>query len=268
MAPRRRWRRAAAARAVGALAGLMALAGCGGSAAGPPAGSAAPCPGVVVPAYFAPRSTAAWTAVASSRRAVSWVIVNPQNGPGPAPLPGYRRLVDRLRRAGERVLGYVPTRQGRIGAARPLAAVARYRKWYGVRNAFFDEAPSGPGPEPLYRRLVAAVHAQHGFAVLNPGTVPATGYFRFADAVVTFESTAARYERTSRRPRSLAGIPARKIWNIVLQAPPNALARVMEVAADRRAGGLYVTDEGPPNPYDHLPSYWPSEVRGVASCGG
>ncbi|MGH9088414.1 MAG: spherulation-specific family 4 protein [Acidimicrobiales bacterium] len=252
------------------VAVLTILAGCGGPATGSHSGSAATrCPTVVVPAYFTPHSQGAWNTIASGHSDVAWVIMNPDTGPGPSVQPGYRRILRRLRRAGERVLGYVPTRQGHRSTASLLAEVDHYRTWYGVRDIFFDEAPTGTSSEPLYRRLVAAVHARHGFAALNPGTVPAVGYFTFADAVVTFESTAARYERTSRRPRRLAGVPDRKIWNIVVQAPRQALRPVIEVATDRRAGVLYVTDGGPPNSYDHLPSYWSSEVRALRSgCRG
>lgn len=199
--------------------------------------------------------------------AVRFVIFNPDNGPGRVATNGYRAVVRRDRRAGEKVLGYVPTGQGHRARAAVLEDVRRYRQFYGVNDVFFDEAPTRPRFERRYRRFVAAVHARNGFAVLNPGTMPARGYFEFADAVVTFESGATAYRRLGRAAVRPAGVPANKVWNIVLGTPASQFGRILASARARGVGGLFVTDRGPPDPYDRLPSYWASEVQDASSPG-
>lgn len=252
------------------LAACLLAAGCGGAPPSPaptPAGGIGSCLHLVVPAYFDPDSTRGWQQVAATAPAVRWVIMNPDNGPGSSREARYVRAVARARRSGEHVLGYVLTGYGKRAQARVLADVARYRRWYGVTDVFFDEAPTGGSFLAEYRRYVSAVHARGGTAVLNPGTVPDPRYFAFADAVVTFESRAARYRSASPPPSPPAAVPAGKIWNIVTAVPGSALGAVLRLAAGRRASVVYVTDAGRPDPYDRLPGYWPREVRAAtASC--
>lgn len=241
-----------------------ALSGCGRTR---DAARAPACPRLVVPAYFGPRSAGGWPTLVRAGDAVGWIIMNPDSGPGRSRHMSYVRAVAQARRAGERVLGYVATGVGQRPSSSVLADVSRYRRWYGVTSIFFDEAPAGAALVALYARYVRAVHAEGGEAVLNPGTVPAPSYFSFADAVVTFEGSYARYVQKGRtRPQGLAHLPSAKIWNIVTAAPATALGGVMKLAAQRGIGGLYVTDEGVPNPYGRLPSYWSNEVNSTSSC--
>lgn len=248
---------------VGALACALVLAGCGQAGRSTVPG----CPPLAVPAYAVPTSRM-WTEIRASGAAVRWVIINPSNGPGTHAMSGYRHLVTEARLRGERVLGYIPTGQGQRGARALLAQVDKYQRWYGVTGIFFDEVPTSRRFEPLYRRLVDAVHAGHGVAVLNPGVLPAAGYFAFADAVVTFEASESRYERPSTRVRPTAPVARRKIWAIVLGAPRRDLSKVVDTATARGTGALFVTNRDGGNPYDRLPSYWSSETRlATSSCG-
>lgn len=249
---RRRSRRAV----VGLVSCALVLAGCGS-----PGRSTVPtCPPLAVPAY-APPASGMWPKLEAAGTAVGWVIINPSNGPGGRPRPGYQRVVAEARRRDQRVLGYVPTGRGHRPASSVIAAVDEYRRWYGVTGIFFDEVPSSAGFEPLYRRLVSAVHAHHGVAVLNPGTLPAPGYFDFADAVVTFEGSESRYERRTTQVRPPGHVAVKKVWGIVLGTPRRDLRSVVRTAARRGTGGIFVTDRDGADPYDHLPSYWQAETR-------
>ena len=143
------------------------------------------CPEGLVPAYLRPEALLRWI---EGSPLPSLIIINPASGPGAAPDPGYRRAIAAAQAAGSKVLGYVPTTWG----ARPLSAAEadtdRYRAWYGVDGIFFDEAAHEAATLDHYRAL--AGHARAAGArvvVLNPGVVPARGYFDVADVVVTFE---------------------------------------------------------------------------------
>lgn len=222
------------------------------------------CPHLVVPAYFTPQSGPGWQLMAKDGTALRWVIMNPDNGPGGSREAQYAHAVAVAAKAGVHILGYVPTGEGRRSSASVLAEVARYRKWYGVTGIFFDEVPTSASLLARYRAYAHAVHKARGTVVLNPGTVPDRAYFGFADAVVTFEGTAAQYEHRNGRPTSLATVPDRKIWNVVTAAPAASLNRIIGLASSTGAGVIYVTDATQPNPYDRLPSYWSTEVKKIA----
>ena len=162
------------------------------------------CSGSLVPAYLSPDAMLAL--VASSPRPLV-LVVNPGSGPGAAPDPEYRRAIAAAQAAGSRVLGYVPTTWGARPVADVEADVERYRTWYSVNGVFFDEAASDEAHIGHYRALVDHARAKGAtFVVLNPGLVPARGYFEIADVVVTFEGPIAAYRahRPARRHRGRA----------------------------------------------------------------
>lgn len=243
----------------------VVLVGCGGH----PAGRERPAPvgaeRVVLPGYVDPADAAFWNEVVSSAPSVHDVILDPLNGPGPLPGGGYLHLVNRLRAVGMRVLGYVRTGQGRRTVSAVEADMARWNAWYGVRNIFFGRASDRVHDEGTYRTYAAAIHRGGGVAVLDPGDVPAQGYFTFADAVVTFQDAATTYLSAPPVPAWLSAEPRRKVWNVVLATPGDELADVLARAYARHAGEVYVTDDAAANPYDGLPSYWSAELAGAQS---
>src|ERR1700750_947809 len=88
---------------------------------------------------------------------------------------------------------------------------------------------------PYHRALSRDLRAS--FLVLNPGTVPARGYFAVANVVVTFEGPYASYAAW-REPDWLDALRARSAH--LVYAASRAQARAL-LAAPRRAGYLYVT---------------------------
>jgi hypothetical protein len=168
------------------------------------------------------------------------LVVNPASGPGAAPDAGYRRAIATARTAGSKVLGYVPTTWG----ARPFAAAeldtARYREWYGVDGIFFDEAARDAAALGYYRSLAGHARARGARIVaLNPGTVPARGYFDVADVVVTFEGPFAEYDKRV-EPEWVQRIAPERIAHLVYAAPAHA----------RRPGGrVYLTSGTLPHPW-------------------
>ena len=243
---------------------LAALAGCLAPAelpGGPSPASSAPAVdlGVVIPAYVPPEQAPYWTTVVAGAPTVRDVILNPDDGPGGTESPGYADLVEQLRRAGIRVLGYVATGRGDRAHDAVMSEVRHWQQWYGVTSIFFDEASSRAKELSTYRRYVAAVHDAGGVAVLNPGVVPDRGYFGIADSIVTFEDTADRYLAQRDQPSWLRAEPAEKVWHIVIATPEDRLDDVLARARADGAGNVYVTDDDEPNPYDRLPAYWPAE---------
>jgi Spherulation-specific family 4 len=223
-------------------------------------GATAPvAPRMLVPAYFDPPGRLWTTALSAPDRTI--LIVNPDNGPGTSIDPAYRRLIARARAAGHQLIGYVYTNSG----ARPVSIVerdiARWRSYYGVRDIFFDEVAESTPQLPYYRTVTAYARA-HGstITVLNPGTVPARGYFGLGAIVVTFEDTDAVYRHTY-FPAWLRREPASEQANIVYAVPDAADAETALAAMRAHGVGVgYVTNAGGENPYAGLPPYYDSET--------
>jgi hypothetical protein len=101
--------------------------------------------------------------------------------------------------------------------------------------------------------------------VLNPGTVPARGYFDLADVVVTFEGPAADYaDALQRTPDWLRRLPPARIAHLVYAA-----SRQQALAAAKAplgAGWLYITSGRLPNPWRTVPDYLREEEAALRNC--
>jgi len=212
----------------GVLATLL-LAGCG--AQPEPA-----CHEALVPAYV---SSDALLRLAEQTSLPSLLVVNPASGPGEAPDAGYRRAIAAAQDRGARILGYVPTAWGARPHVDVTRDIERYRAWYAVDGVFFDEAAHDEGGLAHYRALAADARAAGARLVtLNPGVVPARGYFDLADVVVVFEGSYADY-RAWQEPAWVTDLGAA---HLVYAAPP-ARARATHAAR------TYLTTGTLPHPW-------------------
>jgi hypothetical protein len=222
------------------------------------------CRGSLIPAYVTP---AALTGVLDAPQVPRVLIINPASGPGTEPHPPYREAVEAAHAKGARVLGYVPTGYGAREAAAAEADIDRYRSWYGVDGIFLDEAAHDPAQLPYYRALSRHARAGGGKAlvVLNPGRVPARGYFDVADVVVTFEGVAADYAAALQHtPAWVRDLPLDRIAHLLYGASrEQALAAVNAPAT---AGWLYVTSGTLPNPWETLPDFLNEQEAALKRC--
>ena len=124
------------------------------------------------------------------------LVINPASGPGAAADAEYRHAIAAAQAAGSRVLGYIATTWGARPAAEVSDEIDRYRDWYHVDGVFLDEAASDEAQLTHYHALIHHARAEGArFIVLNPGLVPARGYFDLADVVVTFEGPISALSR-------------------------------------------------------------------------
>jgi hypothetical protein len=211
-----------------------------------------------VPAYVYPDDIMRLVGQAALPRLL---VVNPASGPGAAADPRYGRAIAAARDAGSRVLGYVPTTWGARPAADVEADIDRYRSWYGVDGVFLDEAASNEARLTHYHAL--AHHARAAGAdlvVLNPGVVPARGYFAIADVVVTFEGPLTAY-RDHRPP---AGVAPERTAHLVYGASREQALR--ELAAPPSARYVYLTSGTLPHPWGTVPDYLAQELAALGAC--
>ena len=218
----------------------------------------AACPTSLVPAYLHPEELLHLVDRATVPRLL---VVNPASGPGAEADPGYRRAIAAAQEAGARVLGYVPTTWGARPAAEVEAEIDRYRAWYAVDGVFFDEAASDEARLAHYHAL--AHHARAAGAdivVLNPGVVPALGYFDIADVVVTFEGPLGAY-RDHQPP---AGIAPERSAHLVYGASREQALGALAAAPSARY--VYLTSGTLPHPWGTVPDYLAEELAGLGAC--
>jgi Spherulation-specific family 4 len=237
---------------------------------------------VLVPAYFYPSANPAlsqWdemTAAAAAGGRIT-AIINPNNGPGAAINSDYTTAVNAFRAAGGKVLGYVYTCYGNnncnpaVGATRSTAEVLadaqKYRTWYGVDGIFLDEMSNSTAQLPFYQTVAAGLRAAQptGSIVGNPGTATPVDYLAVADTLVTFENGTGSYAGAATQPWMSTAAPQRQanlLYNVGSEA---AMRDLVNQAAQRNVGYLYITNDVLPNPWDQLPSYWLAEVAAISA---
>jgi len=252
---RRSWFLVPAAAGVIVAAALIADGGADGGGE---------CRSLLVPAYVPPDE------VLELARAVrpQLLVVNPASGPGAERQDAYRTAVRDAQRAGARVLGYVPTGYGGRDAAEVEADIDRYEDWYGTDGVFLDEASGTDEQLAHYRALAGHARAPgERLVVLNPGAIPARGYFDVADVVVTFEGSYAEYEAArASTPAWLEGLAADRVAVLVYGASREQAAAITRDAGP--AGYVYATSGTLPHPWGTVPAYLADDDRPLGRCAG
>lgn len=174
------------------------------------------------------------------------VIVNPDSGPGSAQDLNNVSVVNSLRTAGGKALGYVYSSY----AARDRNAInsdlTNYFNFYPLDGIFVDEMQKDG--DTNHYNCCAAIYAfsqTKGTNVVvmgNPGTTTQEGYFAGADALMTFESGTgySNYVADTWVTNHLAWAFAHIIYALT-----NAATRTnyIDRAASRNAGWVFVTDD-------------------------
>lgn len=219
---------------------------------------------LVVPAYFHPAAAPMlWQRLTTLTSTLRLVVVNVHNGPGVEEDPAYRPVIEALQAAGVRLAGYVDTRYGR----RPINAVAddvaTWVRRYGVDGVFLDQVSSGLADLDHYAQLVVGVRAAGArFVALNPGTHPHPGYVDLANVTVTFEGGWTDY-RNLVVPEWVWHHKAKRFCHLVHDVPREAFVLGLQLAADRHARSVFLTDGGGANPWDRMPAHLTAAVAAV-----
>ncbi len=283
-----------------ALAIALGGIGCGSglsaqTAAAPPSAAVAePAPVTfLVPAYFYPGGPKnEWIRLIKAARKGAKVvaILNPKSGAGDAANADYAATIADFRKAGGKIIGYVPTAYvGRMvqseSSCKPaqgkayqvadiVACAAQYEKFYGrIDGIFLDEmGPADTGVETaemlrFYQDIYDGLKAINPawLIVGNPGTHADEALLRVgnkggADILVNFESPGSQYQEY----RPAAYVPrhaASRFAHMLLETGPVAdFSAVIKIIRSRHAAYIFVTDDTLPNPYDRLPTDWEAQV--------
>jgi len=199
----------------------------------------------LVPSYFYPSgSPGPWNVMCDSMGhtgAGSIAILNPASGPGRSADPNYSAAIAYCHLDGQRVIGYVATRYTHRSIGAVEQAVATYYRFYpALDGIFFDTMSLAPNTKAsckgctmtvasYYSELYAYVHGTwtNATVVANPGA-PATTSWQLstpaADAVVTFEGSAASYKKYA-PPSWVLAEPAGRIATSSTQLRPRPWRR-------------------------------------------
>jgi len=208
--------------------------------------------GIIVPLYSYPETNATWepleTAIGAFPDVQFYVIVNPNSGPGLTDT-NYQAAVAALHTyANVLLVGYVLTGYG----TRPLDQVQQdietYAAWpaaTGLAGIFFDETLAG-----LTQTYTAYTDAARNetwpgrttaYVILNPGEdIGDSDYYTFANQIVTFEDTYARYQ--TQAPLPLPHPAQQSVIMNSFNGTNETLASVVQTFETSRLASAYITD--------------------------
>jgi hypothetical protein len=261
---------------------------------------------IVVPAYFGleqqwtdseRRSHNCWQSIENAGNKVS-IVIPDESFPGLAKssLKSAQEQFCKCRGVGQKVLGYVHTREGK-GAKQPARREAadilgEIDDWYNayagfLDGIFFDEAvywydqepatkPNDSSAETFFGGLINQLKDKHqgATAVLIAGQTVSEWTVRHADYVVMWEEKYDVYLNKDKycainNKNEPTSIPSwwmepkyrdqivHLVWNTCSVDDMN---NAIDCASKRNAGNVFVLDERH-HGYDHLPPYWEKELN-------
>jgi len=237
------------------------------TAAGPTATPSNLIQKLAIPSYVYPctgTSGCYWDQLNNGAPTVGLAIINPNSGPGASKDQNYADQTVRTQAQGILVTGYVHTSYGARAAAIVKSEVDLFYTWYGVDGIFFDEVNNVCTTQAYYQDLYNYVKSKSptkNKVVLNPGTNVPECYITAGDILLTFESTYSSY--LSFQPDAwVNNYPANRFWHLIYGTTQANMPNAIQLSKNRRAGWVYVTPDGLPNPWDTLPTgtYWTDEL--------
>jgi hypothetical protein len=152
-----------------------------------------------------------------------------------------------------------------------LTDINRYDSWYNVDGIFVDEmANTGPAERlNYYRDIYNHVKSiDSNWDVMgNPGTTTIEQYLTWptADRLMVFENVGATYPGYSPSSWNFNYDRSKFVHLVHTEASSASMLSHLNLAVQRNAGGIFVTDDVLPNPWNRLPAYWSSLVDAVAA---
>ena len=185
------------------------------------------------------------------------VIINPSNGPGAVTDGNYTMVINNMKAAGIRVIGYISTNYRAQTVAQVKADIDGYATYYpGIEGVFFDEQSDGTtdlAAELAYYREVADYSRSIGFmiTVSNPGVNSDNGFYEFIDIVVEWENNVV--PTTEQQNGAWPGgkiAQQRAILLYGMDGDGGGSKKVDSESYLQNYGWLYYTEDDSPNPWD------------------
>ncbi|MGC8562843.1 MAG: spherulation-specific family 4 protein [Thermoplasmata archaeon] len=216
--------------------------------------------GLIVPLYFDPNES--WSELISIHRqypdAPMVVIINPDSGSGNSSSGSYLYWTQMMKSSGISVLGYVYTSYGQRSPDAIEQQALNYSKWYKVNGIFLDEVPDSSQEAQFYKNVVLSIRELGlQYIVGNPGTYSPNSITSCFNLTVLYENP---------------GLPGPGSFTSIVNGTSRANSSMISFnvpylepswleSATKYFSFIYITNLGPPNPYDGLPSYILNEMQ-------
>ena len=145
-----------------------------------------------------------------------------------------------------------------------------------IDGVFLDEFSNDLARVGYYQEIRDYVKGKDANALVigNPGTsftnnpsgqttYTVDDYARSMDVITTFENTGSAYATNYTPPSWVNDFGADRFAHII-HSQSAWTATLLATISARKAGMVYVTDDGSPNPYDQFASYWTTEVKALS----
>jgi hypothetical protein len=226
--------------------------------------------GILIPLYSYPNwydpDNYVWGEVAAAANHLPvTAVINPEDGPVSCPPNSdYQHGLDELRTAGVTILGYVYTSYGTRDPALVQADVDLYDQCFDIDGIFFDETSSTSADLAYYTMLYNYVKSKPNLdsVVLNPGTQVEESYLGTpaGDTTVIFEGQSGDWTPYIPDAYLSAYTPDRFAMLAYDVPEADSMCASAALAHQRGLGYVYLTDDGLPNPWDSLPTFWSAEL--------
>jgi hypothetical protein len=202
------------------------------------------------------------------------MIVNLDNGDDEGYYPGVDHAIRAARKQGIFVIGYTYTGYGTRDPKIIRTKIDAVYRNYLVDGIFFDEVPTAcnaknsflPTQFLYYEALTNYVREKVGarITVLNPGTYsPSDCWMGITNILMNWEDQGlASYQNDYVDFAWVHKYPPDRFWHIVYGMSASDLPAALELAKQRNAGWVYLTQETG-NPYASPPQYWTVENAAV-----
>src|SRR5688500_17305347 len=230
--------------------------------------------GMIIPTFVGPTNSLFTTIIQQKQNHPNVpmaVVLDVSQGPGSNAIAQYTELIGRLNNESIITLGYVFTDFGAIPEATVRADIDKWKQFYPLlKGIFFASMSNQASNRTYYGNLNTYAKTTKGF-VTTCGSAGAKVPNDFlngfcADTVIVYEGaglrTATDYQSYDTLPNSNIGFLA---YNIAVLNQ----AWITQISA--YGGWVHMTTDGPPTPWDTLPSYFAnlvSHIDAVGSGGG
>jgi len=212
----------------------------------------------------------AWNTVAQYGSTVkTMAIINPNSGPGSGITSAYTSGMTTLDNAGVIIVGYVHSSYGARAIADVKADIEVYAEQFPLLSGIFiDECATSTSDLAYYEELYAYIMSMPGweYVVINPGSVPASGYTAAATQIVTYEDTTSGFA-SSENPSFATSATKNMYAMITYSATSSSMETAISAAASKGYyGWVYCVDTSASgNTYGSIPSFYATEAEYVAS---
>ena len=189
-------------------------------------------------------------------------ILNPDDGVGYSKNSWIAGQVNWLKSRGVTVVGYINSQHGWRDAAEVDDETDKYKLWYKVNGIFVDEVSGASTTLNYYKSIRAYARLIGiGFTVLNPGTGISGNFLQAGDVIVDYENPDWRNNFASSGVAGWVPGNTSRAAGIIYGVPEWKAGRILDAAAAKGYGWVYVTDKNEPAPFGISASYFNGVVE-------